>query len=169
MRLLFRVVLLLSAVAGFAAEPPLLTVTAADRKLAFTATEFAALPHTELTATDPHAKAEHRYGGVAVRELLARLDAPTGKAIRGAAQQLAVLVRATDGYATVFSLAELDEGYGNRQALLTDREDGNLLSERFGPLRLVVPGDQFAARWVRNVVSLELVTVGTVVPRPVHP
>lgn len=170
MRSLFRILLLfLPALGGLAAEPAWLTVTAAERQLAFTAAEFSALPRTELTATDPHAQAAHLYAGVSVRELLTRLGAPTGKAIRGAAQQLAVLVRGSDGYAAVFSLSELDAGYGNRQALLTDREDGAPLSERYGPLRLVVPGDEFAARWVRNVVSVELISVGTVVPRPARP
>ncbi len=169
MRTAFRLILLLAtALGGFAADP-WLAATAADRQLAFTAEEFSALPRTELTATDPHAKAEHKYAGVAVRELLARLGVPTGKDIRGPAQQLAVLVRATDGYAVVFSLAELDPGYGNRPALLCDREDGNPLGERYGPLRLIVPGDQFAARWVRNVTSLELITVGAVAPRQAHP
>lgn len=169
MRAVFRFLLLLLPIVGFAAEPAWLSVTAADRKLAFTREEFAALPHAELTAPDPHEKIEHRYSGVALRDLLARLEVPTGKSIRGAAQQLAVLVRGTDGYAVVFSLAELDEDYGRRQPLLADREDGTPLTERYGPLRLIVPGDQFAARWVRNVVAIELVTVGTVVPRPAHP
>ncbi len=169
MRIAFRLALFLAtALAGFAADP-WLTIRTEDKQVSFTAEEFAALPRTELTAADPHAKAEHKYAGVSVRELLARLGAPTGKDIRGAGQQRAVLIRASDGYAVVFSLAELDPGYGNKPALLCDHEDGAVLSERYGPLRLVVPGDQFAARWVRNVVSLELVTVGAVAPRQSHP
>lgn len=170
MRPLLRLLpLLLLALTGFAAEPPLLTATRAEQRLAFTAAEFATLPRSEATASDPHAKTEHRYSGVTLREILTRLAVPTGKDIRGAAQQLAVLVRGADGYAVVFSLSELDAGYGDRQPLLCDREDGAPLSERHGPIRLIVPGDQFAARWVRNVSSIELITVGNVVARPKHP
>ena len=169
MRSWFRILLFLCAAAGFAAEPVWVSVSSADRKLTFNAAEFAALPHNELVAADPHAKAEHHYQGVSLRELLNRLDAPAGKKIRGAALQLAVLVRGTDGYASVFSLTELDELYGNRTVLLAERDETGPFDAHNGPLRLVVAGDQLAARWVRNVVSIELITVGTVVPRPAHP
>lgn len=145
---------------------PVLTVGAPERSLAFTGEEFAALPRTELVAAEPHSQAEHRYAGVLLREFLHRLDVPRGKDLRGARQQLAVLVRGADGYAVVFSAAELDEGFGNTPVLISDREDGVPWNERYGPLRLIVAGDRFAARWVRNVTSIELVTVGTVVPRP---
>ena len=166
--LLLSGLMFLLAAAGHAAET-WLTLKSADRTLAFTAEEFAALPHSELTATDPHAKAEHRFTGVSLRDLFARFDVPTGKQIRGAALQFAVLVRGTDGYAAVFSLTELDELYGNRAALLAERDETGPLDGHYGPLRLVVPGDQLAARWVRNVASVELITVGPVVPRPTHP
>jgi len=166
MRLLFRLLLPCLLPGWLLATGPVLTVTAPERSLAFTAAEFAALPRTELEAAEPHTKVGHRYAGVLLREFLHRLDVPRGKELRGAGQQLAVLVRGTDGYAVVFSAAELDEGFGNTPVLISDREDGAPWNERYGPLRLIVAGDQFAARWVRNVRSLELITVGTVVPRP---
>jgi DMSO/TMAO reductase YedYZ molybdopterin-dependent catalytic subunit len=45
--------------------------------------------------------------------------------------------------------------------LLADRRDEKSLSESQGPLRLVVPAEKMHARWVRQVVSLEIVRVGT--------
>ncbi len=151
------------------AAPPLLTVTSPGHRLDLTAAEFSALPRTELTATDPHEKTGHRYAGVPLHEFLQRLAVPQGKQLRGTALQLAVLVRGADGYSAVFSVAELDADFGNARVLVSDRADDTPWNARFGPLRLIVPGDRFAARWVRNVCSMELITVGTVVPRPPHP
>ena len=48
---------------------PVLTVTFQETNLVFTATQFAALPHTEIKAMDPHEKKEHQYSVVSVREL----------------------------------------------------------------------------------------------------
>ncbi len=166
--ILFLGLSLLLANAAAAVEPRL-TVQLPGHQQEFSAEQFAALPHHQLTATDPHAKVEHHYHGVLVRDLLTLLGAPAGEKIRGTALQLAVLVRGSDGYATVFSLAELDDAYGQRTLLLADRDEKGALDAHFRPLRLIVPGDQHAARWVRNVISLELVTVGSVVPRPNHP
>ena len=148
---------------------PLLTLKAPDRTLSLTLADLAGLPRTELTAVEPHAQTTHRYAGVRLHDLATRLGVPAGRELRGAAQQLAVLVRGSDGYAVLFSVAELDPAYGQTAALLSDREDGAPWSERHGPLRLIVPGEQFAARWVRNVVAIEVITVGPVVPRPPKP
>ncbi len=145
---------------------PLLTVDSPTKAIAFTPAGFAALPRTECTVPDPHTKVDHHFSGVAVRELLTQAGAPLGAALRGPALQLVVLVRAADGYAVVFSLADFDEAFGNRIILLADRDDGKPLEERHGPLRLVVQGDQKAARWIRQVKSIEVVSIGDIAPRP---
>lgn len=163
---LLRLIFFLGLTNLLLAAEPLLTITASGQRLAFTTAEFAALPHTACTTADPHTKAELKFSGVSVRDLLARAGAPLGAAMRGPALQQAVLIRATDGYAVIFSLAEFDESFGNRTILLADQESGAALSERHGPLRLVVSGDQKAARWIRQVKSIELLTVGEVAPRP---
>lgn len=85
--------------------------------------------------------------------------------LRGPALQLAVVARAKDGYAVVFALAEFDESFSARTVLLADAEERNPPSDKAAPLELVAPGDQNAARWARMMASLEIVTVGAVVPR----
>ena len=153
-----RLALLFSLVAALPAAEPVLKVISSDRTLAFTAAEFTALPRTELTVTDPHSKAERRFSGVAVRELLARADAPLGEKLRGPALALAVIARAKDGYAVVFALADFDESYSSRTLLLADTEDGQPLAENSAPLRLIAPGEKKAGRWARMITSLEIVS-----------
>jgi hypothetical protein len=150
---------LAAAAAASAAEPGLKIVTP-ERTLAFSAEEIAALPRKEIAALEPHGKQEHRYAGVAVRDVLARAGVTLGEKLRGAALQLVVRVCSRDGYVVVFALAEFDEAFSRRTLLLADRMDAKPLADTAGPLQLVVPGDTRAARWARMVTSLEVVAVG---------
>ena len=161
MRLPARSLLFCAAVLAGRAAEPVLTLATPGRTLAFTAAEFSALPHIELKATDPHSKAERRFSGVPVSELLARAGAPLGEKLRGAALAHVVIARARDGYAVAFALAEFDAAFSPRVILLADAEDGKPLAGGAAPLRLICPGDQKAARWARMVTTLELVSVGT--------
>ncbi len=165
---LLRYVLLslaLSSIAVAADSPVLLTVHREDASvLTFTAADFSALPHMELTAFNPHEKKEHRYAGVAVREILARAGAPLGEKIRGKALQLGVMARAKDGYGVLFALAEFDETFSDRTLFLADSIDGQPLGAGAAPLQLIVPGDKRPTRWARMVTSLEIFS-----PAPLKP
>jgi hypothetical protein len=132
----------------------------------FNAAEFAALPHVELTLVNPHDQKEHRYSGVSVRELLARLDAPLGDKLRGPALQTGVLVRSKDGYAVLFALAEFDESFSTRVLILADRIDGQPVPEIAAPLQLIAPGDKKAARWARMVTAIEIIPTAPAAPKP---
>jgi DMSO/TMAO reductase YedYZ molybdopterin-dependent catalytic subunit len=159
MRRLALLALLLSAVGGLAAEP-LLTLISPDKTVVLSVDDFRALPHTDLTATDPHSKEQHKYTGVLVRDLLAKVDAPLGEKLRGKALQTAVIVRSKDGYGILFALAEFDDAFSDRMLMLADGEDGQPLPANAAPLRLIAPGDKRAARWARMVTALEVVRPG---------
>jgi hypothetical protein len=143
---------------AFAADPAL-KIVSSDQTVALTQEDVRALPHSALTAFDPHLKESHVYSGVLVRDLLAKVGAPLGEKLRGPAMRTVVVFRAKDGYATVFALAEFDDAFSNRELLLADSEDGKPLGDNAGPFRLVVPGDKRAARWARMVTSIELMQV----------
>ena len=68
--------------------------------------------------------------------------------------KMTVLVEASDGYRAAFSLAELDPEMTDRVVLLADTKDGQPLSPREGPFRIIVPGEKRPARWVRKVRAL---------------
>jgi DMSO/TMAO reductase YedYZ molybdopterin-dependent catalytic subunit len=152
------------AVSGGVAAGSPLKVTFAPQSIVLTPGEFSRLPHTEFTAYDSHEKKEHRYSGVAVRDILSRVGAPFGEKLRGPAMRLAVIFRSKDGYSTLFALAEFDEEFSSRTILLADGEDGGPLPPNFAPFRLIAPGDRRSARWARMVTSIEVVQVP--VPAP---
>jgi DMSO/TMAO reductase YedYZ molybdopterin-dependent catalytic subunit len=161
MRRLATLALFLSATAlRVLAADPVLTIISPDTTLALTADDLRQLPHMELTATDPHENKAHRYSGVRVRDLLAKVGAPMGEKLRGHALQLAVVFHSKDGYGTLFALAEFDEAFSDRELLLADSEDGGPLPANAAPLRLIAPGDKRAARWARMVTSIEVVRPG---------
>jgi hypothetical protein len=152
------VALLACAVAqSVRAAEPVLRVTAPGQSLALTSQEFAALPHTEISVFNPHEKKEHRYSGVPIHDLLAKVGVPFGEKLRGAALRLAVIAHSRDGYATLFAVAEFDELLSSRTILLVDSMDGTPLPPALGPLYIVAPGDKRAARWARLVTSIEVV------------
>jgi hypothetical protein len=82
------------------------------------------------------------------------LGLPFGKDLRGKALTIYLLIEAQDGYQVVFTLPELDALFTDKVVLLADRRDGKPLSEKEGPLRIVVPDEKRQARWIRQVKSI---------------
>jgi hypothetical protein len=72
---------------------------------------------------------------------------------------IVVLAEASDGYKVAFALAELDEQFGARTAIVALTENGKPLSARFGPLRVAVKGEAHRARWIRQLTTLRLIKV----------
>jgi hypothetical protein len=101
-------------------------------------------------------KEQTQYEGVSLGDLARKLGAPAGEAIRGAKLSIVLIIKAADGYQAVFALPELDPLFSKKVVLLADRRDGGPLSDKEGPYRLVVPDEARQARWVRQVISIEL-------------
>jgi hypothetical protein len=70
--------------------------------------------------------------------------------------RMVVTVRAGDGYAVVFSLAELLPDAGHRAVWIALDEDDQPLSDRDAPAKLIVPDDAKPARWVHGVERLSV-------------
>lgn len=73
--------------------------------------------------------------------------------------RMVVIVEGKDGYLATFTLAELMPTIGNREAWLTLDADGKPLTDRDGPVSLVVPGDQKPERWVHGVKGIRIVDI----------
>jgi hypothetical protein len=93
-----------------------------------------------------------------VRELLTRAGVPAGDALRGPALATAVVVTGAGGYRVVFAIAECDPAFTDRVAILADRKDGAPLPPNAAPFRLVITGEKRPARWVGQVVAIELMS-----------
>ena len=127
---------------------------AVSKPTAFTAADLAAMPRVELTAT-AHNQTE-KYSGVSLRELLTRVGVPTGADLRGAQLAKTVIVTGADGYRVAFAMAELDPGFTERVCILADRRDGAPLPANAAPFQVILSGELRPARWVRQVVSIEV-------------
>jgi DMSO/TMAO reductase YedYZ molybdopterin-dependent catalytic subunit len=116
--------------------------------------DLAKLAHVRVHASAHGTEGD--WSGVPLIDLLKSAGAPSGETLRGSALALYVCVTAADGYRAVFALAELDPSIGGETAILADSKNGRPLDDKEGPLRIVVPGDRRPARWVRQVVAIDL-------------
>ncbi len=105
--------------------------------------------------------AAHVYEGAALADILARIGAPQGQALRGNELSNAVLITARDGYQITLALAETDPGMTARRVILADRIDGAPISAEDGPFRLIVEGDLRPARSARQVARIEVRRLGS--------
>ena len=122
-----------------------------EAEVSWTWEEFTRLPQVEVTS-DIHcvthwSRFDNRWRGVAVREILARVNVRPGA--------VAVMVHAEEGYTTNLLLEDLRAD----DAILALEHDGAPLSpEHGGPCRLVVPRLYFwkSAKWVRGFELLDV-------------
>jgi len=118
---------------------------------------IAALPRVSVPLMI-HGEA-HLFEGPLLIDVLKATGVETGQALRGSALAQAVVVRAADGYAVVFGLAELDPATRPNRIILADAVDGAPLTAGDGPFRLVAEGDLRPARSVRQVTAIEVMRV----------
>jgi hypothetical protein len=118
------------------------------------AAALAGLPRRTITVTEDGTTVT--YSGVDLGALLAKNGAPQGPALRGPAAADYAVLRASDGYRTVFALAELDPGMSDKVVLLADRRNDAPLDAKLGPFRVIVPDEKHHLRWIRNVVSVDV-------------
>jgi hypothetical protein len=128
-----------------------------------TAADLAALPQVEVVSEE-RGGARVTYRGPLLRALVTEVGAPTGRNLRGPAMTIVVLAEARDGYKVAYALAEIDDQFGARQAIVAISADGKPLPEADGPLRVVVAGEEHRARWIRQLSTLRLVRVNAVPP-----
>jgi hypothetical protein len=118
-------------------------------------TEFRALPQVTVKVHNGHSDADESYSGVLLATLLAKVNVPLGKELRGPKMTLAVLAKGEDGYSVLLSLAEIDPDFHANQVMVADTKDGQPLGKN-GPFQLIVPDDKRPARWVHNLISITL-------------
>lgn len=128
-------------------KPEILKLKVADLK---------AMPRTTVTVHNEHLKAEETYAGVRLADVLGKLGAPLGHDLRGVALSGYVVATGSDGYVAVIALAEADPTFHSGEVIVADTMNGQPLDAKSGPFKLVVTEDKRPARWVRNLVSLEL-------------
>lgn len=115
---------------------------------------LAGLPVTRVEVTIHGEKLA--CSGPLLRDVVGRLGLPQGEKLGGPMLANGLLLRARDGYAVLFSLAEIDATLGNSGAIVANTCNGQALDDKNGPFRLIVPGEQRPARAMRQLDSIEL-------------
>ena len=113
--------------------------------------ELAKMPHTNAVLKDKQGNS-HTYRGVSVLDILAKAN--TLKEAHGAGLLKYVLVKCADGYQVLFSLAELDKDFTDKNVIIADSIDGQTLPEAKGPLRIIAEGEKKPARSSFQVTEL---------------
>jgi hypothetical protein len=137
--------MMLAAMLLAAVAPAMVTVDAAL---------LSGLPIAEVTLT-VHGET-HVCSGPTLANVVGKMGAPQGKDIKADALTTSILAKGRDGYSVRFSLGEIDPKLGASKAIVASSCDGKPLGETDGPYRLVVPGEQRAARSVRQLESLTI-------------
>ncbi len=114
--------------------------------------ELSKLPQAQCQIE--HEGKRETYSGVPLAALLAQGKIVLGEESRGRQLSRYLLVRASDGYQALFSIAEVDPYLRADTILLANRRDGQPLHKTEGPWRLIVKGDLHHRRWVRSVVAI---------------
>lgn len=138
-----------------AASPALSIQGVGLEQTQLSATDFAALPRRTITVTDKD-EPEVKYEGVAMQDLLEKAGMKFGHSMRGPRLRDYLLAESADGYAVIFALPEISEEFAKGTILIADRINGQPISGRDGPLRIIATQDKKHARWVRNVTSLSI-------------
>ncbi|HEY2709148.1 MAG TPA: molybdopterin-binding oxidoreductase [Caulobacteraceae bacterium] len=119
------------------------------------ATDLAAMPRVAVTLQLEGGRSE-ACEGVALTDLLQKVGAPQGKALRGPEMADVVEIAAADGYHVALALAETDALMTAKKIVLADRCNGGPMAAPEGPFRLVVEGDLRPARSARQVTSISV-------------
>jgi DMSO/TMAO reductase YedYZ molybdopterin-dependent catalytic subunit len=125
--------------------------------LVLTVADLKKMPRKTLSVVNPHDNRTETYEGVLLEELLKRAGVAQGEKLRGALMAIYLIAEAEDGYRVVFSLAELDSGILDSDIIVADTMNGEPLTAKQGPFRLVALHEKRPERWVRMLKSITVV------------
>ena len=144
------------------AAPDVVVTGAVSQPMTLTPEAVRALPAQTVTLSSTAAgqPVQHTYTGALLSDVLKAAQPTFRSEIKNDALRYALLASGRDGYSALFSWGELDPGFGNHAVLIAYAQDGQPLDAKDGPLRLVVPGDGKAGRYVSGLSRLLLLRVG---------
>lgn len=126
-----------------------------EKPLKLSLADLELLPHQTVDAVE-HSGEKAQYTGVPLYQILKSAGVPMGEQLRGPALSLYVVVIASDGYQAVYALPELDPLANEGPVILADQKNGKSLDAAIGPLRIILSKEKRHARWVRQVVRIDV-------------
>jgi hypothetical protein len=136
-----------------------LTIRGLDGKsVEFHPEDLAALPHKAISVFNSHNKANEKYSGVPLSDLLSKAGLPQGEAVKGKLFLTGVVATGTDHYSVLYALAEVDPSIHTGDVIVADSMDGQKLGKD-GAFKMVSTEERRPARWVRNLTEISVVEV----------
>lgn len=119
------------------------------------ALDFQQFKRTVIVRKDKDGK-DHQYSGISLSALLVKAGATMGKDLRGENLTKFAIIEASDGYQVIFTLAELDKEFTNREVILADLMDERPLPIADGPFRIIVQDEKRPARCIKQVTAIKI-------------
>lgn len=129
-----------------------------DNPFELTTADFKSMSRVKVHARD-HDGTEATYEGISLWDIIERAKPRLGEKANSGIARGCVVIHAADKYRATFALAELHPGYTDNKIILADERDGKPLSASQGPFQVIAP-DKIHARYVRQVVALEVIFPG---------
>ena len=122
-----------------------------------TVADLQKLPAVTVKATlrsDAGTQGTYTYTGALLYTVLQKAGLVPNSSFKNDLLRQFVTVGATDNYQATVSIAEIDPNFGHEQIILAYARNGKPLAADEGAIRLIVPGDTMAGRWVSNVNTI---------------
>ncbi len=133
-----------------------LTVNGVSRQLSVA--DLAAMPQARVNVRNGHTNQDEVYTGVALSDLLSANGLPFTKDTQRTYLRSYLRAQGTDFYFAIYSASEVIPALNTSSVIVATHVNGRELG-RDGLFKLVGTGDKQPARWVRNLISITLVTV----------
>ena len=135
-----------------------LTLTLGGVSRQLSARDLSAMPQSQVTVHNVHTNRDETYTGVALYYLLSASGFPFTKETQPTYLRSYVRAQGADFYFVIYSASEVAPDLNNSKVLVATQMDRHDLG-REGLFKLVSTGDKRPARWVRNLLSISLVTL----------
>ncbi|MBO0780589.1 MAG: molybdopterin-dependent oxidoreductase [Ktedonobacteraceae bacterium] len=125
--------------------------------------DLQAFPKTTVTTNAQTAQGSlgsHMYGGVLLYDLVQKAQIITDVTRKNDLLRKVIIVTGTDGYSVALSLGEIAPRFAGKKVLVAYEQDGKRLPQGDGFVRLIVPGDTFAGRYVAHIAKIEVKSAG---------
>ena len=135
-----------------------LTLTVGGTSKQLSLGDLSSMPQTRVTVHNGHNNRDEVYTGVALHDLLSASGLPFTKETQRTYLRSYLRAQGTDFYFALYSAAEVSPDLNTSSVIVATQVDGRDLGTE-GSFKLVSTEDKRPARWVRNLVSITLVTV----------
>ena len=134
-----------------------LTLTVDGKETRFSVADLNAMPQRTEIVHNEHTKADEKYTGVALSDLLAKAGFTANKTTQKQMLHSYIVATGTDKYWVLYSATEVEGSEHDGDVIVATSMNGRSLGAD-GEIKLVSTEDKKPQRWVRNLTAITLKT-----------